>query len=86
MIYRKPSGFVKFTAGFNCSHVNLNSCEHCQQNNYSKPPGTVKKKKKSSANNPNTSIMLSHFHTITKSLTVQNSWSVIDDNSVIVSP
>lgn len=46
MIYRKPSGFVKFTAGFNCSHVNLNSCEHCQQNNYSKPPGTVKKKKK----------------------------------------
>lgn len=66
MIYRKPSGFVKFTAGFNCSHVNLNSCEPWQQNNYSKPHETVKKKRKTrSANNPNTSIMLSHFHTIT---------------------
>lgn len=46
VLQKKNSCFVKFTAGFNCSHVNLNSCEHCQQNNYSKPSETVKKKKK----------------------------------------
>lgn len=35
---------VKCTAGFNCSIVDLDNCEHCQQNNNNKKENTHNKK------------------------------------------